>query len=200
MTDSVGPGKLVCHMQNPSYAYDRLSLSYASLYVIALGTSLDIYIYKSQNSERICLAGLLLYMYLSAEKYQTMQTEFCPAERNSAHVLVSAGISRLLDACLSGIHNANYIVNSIVCRGSRVPAYGIRSMHGPIHVLDMHGTWTKHIARHSQKSVVQRSVISEFTCIQGSTLRVTLWPQASKNSPKQLRASKKRPQLVLQGQ
>ena len=36
--------------------------------------------------------------------------------------------------------------------------------------------------------------------IQGSTLRVNLWPQASKNSPKQLRASKKRPQLVLQAQ
>ena len=35
---------------------------------------------------------------------------------------------------------------------------------------------------------------------QGSTLRVNLWPQASKNSQKQLRASKKRPQLVLQGQ
>ena len=30
MTDQVGPGKLVRHMQNPSYAYDRLSLSYAS--------------------------------------------------------------------------------------------------------------------------------------------------------------------------
>ena len=35
---------------------------------------------------------------------------------------------------------------------------------------------------------------------QGSTLRVNLWPQASKNSPKQLRANKKIPQLVLQGQ
>ena len=35
---------------------------------------------------------------------------------------------------------------------------------------------------------------------QGSTLRVNLWPQASKNSQKQLWASKKRPQLVLQGQ
>ena len=35
---------------------------------------------------------------------------------------------------------------------------------------------------------------------QGSTLRVNLWPQASKNSQKQLRASKKIPQLVLQGQ
>ena len=44
MTDSVGPGKLVHHMQNTSYAYDGLSLSYASVYVIALGTSLDIYI------------------------------------------------------------------------------------------------------------------------------------------------------------
>ena len=64
MTDPVGPGKLVCHMQNPSYAYDRLSPSYASVYAIALVTSFDRY--KSQNSEIICLVGLLLYMYLSA--------------------------------------------------------------------------------------------------------------------------------------
>ena len=96
-------------------------------------------------------------MYLSAKKYQTMRTDFCLAERNSAHVLVPAGISRLLDTCLSGIYNANYIVNSIVCavilvRGSRVPAYGIRPMHGPIHVLDMYGTGTKHIVRHVAKS------------------------------------------------
>ena len=91
MTDSVGPGKLVGHMQNPSYAYDRLSPSYASVYDIALGTSFDKY--KSQNSERICLAGLLLYKYLSAEKYKTVRTECCLAESNSAHVLVSAGIS-----------------------------------------------------------------------------------------------------------
>ena len=98
-----------------------------------------------------------------------MLTEFCLAERNSAHVLVSARISRLLETCLSVIHNANYIVNSIVCavilvRGSRVPAYGIRPMHGPIHVVNMHGTGTKHIVRHSQKSVIQWSVISKFTC------------------------------------
>ena len=70
MTDSVGPGKLVRHMQNLSYAYDGLNLPYARVYVTALGTSFDIY--KSKNSERICLAGLLLYMYLSAEKYQTV--------------------------------------------------------------------------------------------------------------------------------
>ena len=42
MTDSVGPGKLVRHMQNPSYAYDGLSPSYASVYLIALGTSVDL--------------------------------------------------------------------------------------------------------------------------------------------------------------
>ena len=36
--------------------------------------------------------------------------------------------------------------------------------------------------------------------VQGSTLRVNLWPQASKNSQKQLWASKKQPQLVLQAQ
>ena len=99
-----------------------------------------------------------------------MRTECCHAERNSAHVLVSAGISRLLDTCLSGIHNANYIVNSIVyavivVRGSRVPAYGIRLTHGPIHVLDMHGTGTKHIVRHSQKSGIQWHGVAEFTCI-----------------------------------
>ena len=98
-----------------------------------------------------------------------MLTEFRLAERNSAHVLVSARISRLLETCLSVIHNANYIVNSIVCavilvRGSRVPSYGIRPMHGPIHVVNMHGTGTKHIVRHSQKSVIQWSVISKFTC------------------------------------
>ena len=44
MTDSVGPGKLVRHMQNPSYAYDGLSPSYGSVYLIALGTSVDLYI------------------------------------------------------------------------------------------------------------------------------------------------------------
>ena len=43
MTDQVGPGKLVRHMQNPSYAYDGLSPSYKSVYAIALGTSFDRY-------------------------------------------------------------------------------------------------------------------------------------------------------------
>ena len=32
-------------------------------------------------------------------------------------------------------------------------------------ILDMHQTGTKHIVRHMQKSVVQWSVISKFTCI-----------------------------------
>ena len=44
MTYPVGPGKLVRHVQNLSYAYDGLSPSYASVYVIAFRTSLDIYI------------------------------------------------------------------------------------------------------------------------------------------------------------
>ena len=34
------------------------------------------------------------------------------------------------------------------------------------HILDMHRTGTKHIVCHIQKSVVQWSVISEFTCTQ----------------------------------
>ena len=51
MTDSVGPGKLVRHMQNPSYAYDGLSPSYASVYLIALGTSVDLYIKVKTGKE-----------------------------------------------------------------------------------------------------------------------------------------------------
>ena len=112
----------------------------------------------------------IIHVFVCYANSQTVRNECCLAERNSAHVLVSTGISRLLDTCLSGIHNANYIVNSIVCavilvRGSRVPSYGIRPTHGPIHVLDMHGTGTKHIVHHSRRSGVQWSVISEFTCI-----------------------------------
>ena len=44
------------------------------------------------------------------------------------------------------------------------------------------------------------TLTKKYDHIQGSTLRVNPWPQASKNSKKQLRAIKKRPQLVLQGQ
>ena len=58
MTDSVGPGKLVRHMQNLLHAHDELCPSYASVYVIALGTSFDLY--KIQHSERICLVGLFI--------------------------------------------------------------------------------------------------------------------------------------------
>ena len=43
LMDLVGPGKLVHHVQTPSYAYDGLSSSYASVYVIALGSSFDRY-------------------------------------------------------------------------------------------------------------------------------------------------------------
>ena len=71
MTDPLGPRKLVRHMPNSSYAYDRLSPSNACVYAIAFGTTFDRY--KSQDSERICLAGLLLYMYLSA----TRTTRWC---------------------------------------------------------------------------------------------------------------------------
>ena len=132
MTDPVEPGKLLRHMQNLSYAYHGPSPSYTSVYAIALGTSFDRY--KTQNSERICLAGLLLYMYLSA----TRTTRLCKLSavwpNVSQHVLVSAGISRLLDTCLSGIHNANFFVNSIVCavilvHGSRVPTYTWSNTH-----------------------------------------------------------------------
>ena len=111
------------------------------------------------------------HVFVCYANYQTLQTECCLAESNSAHV--SAGISRLLGTCLSGIHYENYIVNSIVCavilvRGRRVPTYGILPTHGPIHVLDMHGTGAKHIVRHSQKSGVQWSGVTEFTCIKST--------------------------------
>ena len=141
-----------------------------------------------------------------------MWTEFCLAERNSAHVLVSARISWLLDTCLSVIHNANYIVNSIVCavilvRGSRVPSYGIRPMHGKIHVVNMHGTGTKHIVRHSQKSVVQWSVISKFTCMyfvphfgHAKVYETSIWTPCFQISAKTLprRTSSTKDLLVLQ--
>ena len=67
-------------------------------------------------------------------------------------MLVLAGISRLLDTCLSGMHNANNIVNSIMCA----------VMSSGIH--DMHGTGTKNIVLHSQKSGVQWSGVDEFNC------------------------------------
>ena len=38
-------------------------------------------------------------------------------------------------------------------------------MRGPIHILDMHGTGTKHIVGYSQKFVVQWSSVADFTCI-----------------------------------
>ena len=41
MTDSMGPGKLVCHMQNPSYTYDEY------LICIGLGPSISSVVCKN---------------------------------------------------------------------------------------------------------------------------------------------------------
>ena len=73
----------------------------------------------------------IIHVFVCYTNNQTVRTECCLADHISAHVVVSAGISRLLDKCLSGIHNANYILKSIMCavilvRGSQIPAYGIR--------------------------------------------------------------------------
>ena len=43
MTDSMGPGKLVCHMQNPSYTYDEYSIC------IGLGPSISSVICKNPS-------------------------------------------------------------------------------------------------------------------------------------------------------
>ena len=43
MTDSIGPGKLVCHMQNPSYIYDTY------LICMGLGPSISSVIDKSPS-------------------------------------------------------------------------------------------------------------------------------------------------------
>ena len=64
MTDSVGPGKLVRHMRNPSYAYERLSPSYASVYLIALGTSVDLYIKAKTAKEYFWLDFYYTYICL----------------------------------------------------------------------------------------------------------------------------------------
>ena len=143
MTDSMGPGNLVRHMQNPSYTCDEY------LICIGLGPSISSVICKichmhmtdSVCHMQVCMllhwgphlmgikvktakeyAWLDFYVFVCYANYQTVQTECCPAERNSAHVLVLAGISRLQDTCLSGIHNTNYIVKSIqytylICMG-----------------------------------------------------------------------------------
>ena len=65
------------------------SVSCASLYVI------DIYIFVQLTS---------------------VNCQSCLSKCNSAHVSVLEEVSRLLETCLSGIHNANYIVYSIVGR------------------------------------------------------------------------------------
>ena len=64
MTDSVGPGKLVRHMRNPSYAYDGLSPSYASVYLIALGTSVDLYRKVKTAKEYVWLDFYYTYICL----------------------------------------------------------------------------------------------------------------------------------------
>ena len=52
------------------------------------------------------------------------------------------------------------------------------------------------LATEASKLVKDQIVVSTGLDAKGEPI----WPQASKNSPKQLRASKKIPQLVLQGQ
>ena len=68
-----------------------LSPSCASVYATSLGTSFDRY--KSQNSERICLAGLLLYMYLSATR-TTRRCEQSAVWRNYLSTCLSLGRSK----------------------------------------------------------------------------------------------------------
>ena len=52
------------------------------------------------------------------------------------------------------------------------PGKLIRHMQNPSNTydtyFDMHGTGTRHIVRRSQKSVVQWSIISKFSCIKRS--------------------------------
>ena len=81
MTDSVGPGKLVRHMQNLSYAYDGLSPSYASVYLIVLGTSVDLYKKVKTAKE---YAWLDFYYTFICLLRNTRQCELscCLAERN----------------------------------------------------------------------------------------------------------------------
>ena len=104
-------------MQNPSYAYNGLSPSYASVYAIALGTSFDGY--KSENSEKI-YAWLDFYVFVCYANNQTVQTEFCLAERNSAHVLVLQNPSYTYDESLIFI-GLGPSISSVICK--------IRHMH-----------------------------------------------------------------------
>ena len=160
--DSVGPGRLVRHMTDSvRHMQVCMLLHWGSDFI-------DIKVKTAKEN-----AWLELYYTCICLLRTTVRTECCLAEINSEHVLVSAGISRLLDTRLFGIHNAYYIVNSILCAvilvcGGGAPAYRLRPMHGPIHILDIHGAGTKHIVHHSQKSGVQWSEVAEFA----STLHI----------------------------
>ena len=66
MTDSMGPGKLVRHMPNPSYTYDGLSLSYANVYDNVMWTlrnrkhSIEVQcliVIRNAQTERTMLSG-----------------------------------------------------------------------------------------------------------------------------------------------
>ena len=58
MTDSMGPGKLVRHMQNPSYAYDEY------LICIGLGPSISSVICKNPSYSGPSYPGSPVYLFL----------------------------------------------------------------------------------------------------------------------------------------
>ena len=64
----------------------------------------------------------------------------------------------------------------------------------------MRGGTRKGPERGEGVEITDRGEIGRKRQWQGSTLTVVLWPQASKKFPKWLRASKRIPQLILQGQ
>ena len=62
MTDSMGPGKLVRHMQNPSYTYDEY------LICIGLGPSISSVICKNPSYSGPSYPSSPVYIYIYRER------------------------------------------------------------------------------------------------------------------------------------
>ena len=86
MTDSMGPGKLVCHMQNPSYTYDEY------LICIGLGPSISSVICKNPSysgpSYPSSPVYIYIYIYVCVCIYVYDICMICEQEKRGSHRLL----------------------------------------------------------------------------------------------------------------
>ena len=88
MTDTMGPGKLVCHMQNLSYTYDEY------LICIGLGPSISSVICKNLSYRRTVVCHIQIHLYIcynilativvhDSDKQQHRHSNTCKCEMES---------------------------------------------------------------------------------------------------------------------